>query len=66
MKVVKQRPTVFLPYPRRLESITVCRCPRLQKQSVFLRIQVRASIQTKGLERGYKRRARLERDAKGV
>ena len=49
---VKRRPTVFRPYPRRLESITVYRCPRLQKQSVFLRIQVRASSQTKGLERG--------------
>ena len=29
------------------------------KQSVFLRIQVRASTQTKGLERGWKQRARL-------
>ena len=36
---------------------------RLQKQSVFLRIQVRASSQTKGLERGWKQRARLGRDA---
>ena len=34
------------------------------KQSVFLRIQVRASSQTKGLERGCKQRARLGRDAK--
>ena len=33
------------------------------KQSVFLRIQVRASSQTKGLERGWKRRVRLGRDA---
>ena len=32
---------------------------------VFLRIQVRASSQTKGLERGWKQRARLGRDAKG-
>ena len=38
---------------------------RLQKQSVFLRIQVRASSQTKVLERGWKQRARLGRDAKG-
>ena len=34
------------------------------KQSVFLRIQVLASSQTKGLERGRKQRARLGRDAK--
>ena len=32
------------------------------KQSAFLRIQVRASSQTKGLERGWKQRARLGRD----
>ena len=40
--------------------------PRLQntEQSVFLRIQVRVSSQTKGLERGWKQRARLGRDAK--
>ena len=35
-----------------------------EEQSVFLRIQVRASSQTKGLERGWKRRARLGRDAR--
>ena len=37
-----------------------CWVPRQQtaKQSVFLRIQVRASSQTKGLERGWKQRAR--------
>ena len=29
------------------------------KQSVFLRIHIRANSQTKGLERGWKRRARL-------
>ena len=34
------------------------------KQSVFLRIQVRANSQTKGLERGWKQRARLGRDAR--
>ena len=34
-----------------------------RKQSVFLRIQVRAGSQTKGLERGWKRRVRLRRDA---
>ena len=34
------------------------------QQSVFLRIQVRASSQTKGLERGWKQRARMERDAR--
>ena len=33
------------------------------KQSVFLSIQVCASSQTKGLERGWKRRVRLGRDA---
>ena len=33
------------------------------KQSVFLRIQVCTSSQTKGLERGWKQRARLGRDA---
>ena len=33
------------------------------KQSVFLCIQVRASSQTKGLEWGWKQRARLGRDA---
>ena len=32
------------------------------KQSVFLRILIRVSSQTKGLERGWKRRARLGRD----
>ena len=36
------------------------------KQSVFLRIQVRASSQTKGLERGWKQRARLGKDAKNT
>ena len=36
------------------------------KQSVFLRIQVHASSQTKGLERGWKQRARLGRDAKNT
>ena len=36
------------------------------KQSVFLRIQVRASSQTKGLEQGWKQRARLGRDAKNT
>ena len=36
------------------------------KQSVFLRIQVHASSQTKGLERGWKQRARLGRDAKNI
>ena len=36
------------------------------KQSVFLRIHVRASSQTKGLERGWKQRARLGRDAKNT
>ena len=34
------------------------------KQSVFLRIQVRSSSQTKGLGRGWKQRARLGRDAR--
>ena len=38
----------------------------LPKQSVFLRIQVRASSPTKGLERGWKQRARLGRDAKNT
>ena len=36
------------------------------KQSVFLRIQVRASSQTKGVERGWKQRTRLGRDAKNT
>ena len=37
------------------------------KQSVFFfRIQVRASSQTKGLERGWKQRARLGRDARNT
>ena len=35
-----------------------------QLSSVFLRIQVRASSQTKGLERGWKQRARMEKDAR--
>ena len=39
---------------------------RRKKQSVFLRIQVRATIQTKGLEQGWKQRARLGRDAKNT
>ena len=39
---------------------------RLQKKSVFLRIQVRASSKTKGLERGWKQWARLGRDAKNT
>ena len=34
------------------------------KQSAFLRIQVRASSQTKGLERGWKQRERLGREAR--
>ena len=33
---------------------------------MFLRIQVRASSQTKGLERGWKQRVRLARDAKNT
>ena len=38
---------------------------RVSKQSISrLHIQVRVSSQTKGLERGWKRGARLERDAK--
>ena len=37
---------------------------RLQNSPYFLRIQVRASIQTKGLERGWQQRARLGKDAK--
>ena len=36
----------------------------MPQMSVFLRIQVRASSQTKGLERGLKQRARLGRDTK--
>ena len=36
------------------------------KQSVFLHIQVCESNQTKGLERGWKQRARLGRDAKNT
>ena len=36
------------------------------KHSVFLRIQVSESSQTKGLEQGWKRRARLGRDAKNT
>ena len=36
----------------------------MPQMSVFLRIQVRASSQTKGPERGWKQRARLGRDAK--
>ena len=40
--------------------------PYTAKQSVFLRIQVRASNQTKGRERGWKQRARLGRDAKNM
>ena len=35
-----------------------------QLSSVFLRIQVRASSRTKGLERGWKQRARMEKDAR--
>ena len=38
--------------------------PSTAKQSIFLRIQVRASSQTKGLERGWKQWPRLGRDAK--
>ena len=37
---------------------------RLQNSPYFLHIQVCASSQTKGLERGWKQRARLGRDAK--
>ena len=51
-------------------SHVLMRRPHLErqtaKQSVFLRIQVRASCQTKGLERGWKQRARLGRDAKNT
>ena len=36
------------------------------KQSVLLRIQVRASSKKKGLERGWKQIARLRRDAKNA
>ena len=43
--------------------LSCSRQPRLQN-SPFLRIQVRASSQTKGLEWGWKQRARLGRDAK--
>ena len=38
----------------------------IMKESVFLRIQVRANSQTKGLERGWKQRARLGRDAENT
>ena len=53
------------------ETFVVKRCTcRLQKVhlllSVFLRIQVHASSQTKGVERGWKQRARLGRDAKNT
>ena len=41
-------------------------CGRTAKQSVFLRIQVRANSQTKGLELSWKQRGRLGRDANGV
>ena len=43
----------------------VSQTPRLQNSPYFLRIQVRASSQTKGLERSWKQRARLGRDANG-
>ena len=39
----------------------VSQTPRLQNSPYFLRIQVRASSQTKGLERSWKQRARLGR-----
>ena len=38
----------------------VSHAPRLQNSPYFLRIQVRASSQTKGLERSWKQRARLQ------
>ena len=44
----------------------VSQTPRLQNSPYFLRIQVRASSQTKGLERSWKQRARLGRDAKNT
>ena len=38
----------------------------IERRSVFLRIQVRANTQTKGLRRGWKQRARLGRDARNT
>ena len=50
---------------KKKKYVALCsRPPQTAEQSVFLRIQVRASSQTKGLERGWKQRARLGRDAK--
>ena len=43
-----------------------CLLAKTAKQSFFLRIQVRASSQTKCLERGWKRRPTLGRDAKKI
>ena len=43
-------------------SFAISKPCRLQNSPYFLRIQVRASSQKKGLERGWKQRARLGRD----